>query len=1491
MNQDVKVNINEEKKGLELLFSKKLNPEDAEYLKNYVGFKITVDPLKWYTKYFNNPAYLQYADALKQSINIQKAETTPSFEANLQNLDQGKFVLADYSFKKEEKTASDSLIIFENTPIAKHIAQLVGQEKYGDQLKGVSLKKTGIKRKGLEHLKKKQFIDNSYRFERNETVNENQSTVISEETSQISNQLTDGDARHFPFTLDSFSDDGKYYKTINGSLTLSKKGKQVNYYLAIEGVNLLGSALNMPIGSQFGNTQITDIVLSDESNPKDAIYLKILDQGKTENVALKDFLLTYFNKTLNSYRISKSEFERINSQSQTSIEGFINQIKEELLYLDHSLKDEEIDQLLNNHQELIENHFSRQINERLETNEIAYFLLEKQQKTNSLEIAENQPSLNKSNSNAKIPIKEILLTTEGFSWNPDFIAGQRYDNWQQADAFMDRYLGKVSDIHYQLTWQDGSQWSGSVDMEPADFHAGKKILTSWVTTFLKSLSQAEPDELASEETIKNAQKLIEGYSFSDSDTVSTNPTPTQKPLTFQEVFLRFSEYNKRKIEDPLPTVNDFNSWINAQYPAMDDDQSKSFMDEYKHYLEQSEKRNRWLDNLGRKKSSRTIYNFIYDKLFKLLPDLTHHLKQQTPYGKSSLGWPDSGLMDLYYNYLMAEDTSHIISLAHNYVQNGDLIADPDMEIRINPTENTAEALTFQDLYSFKRVYKLEDGKTYVNSKLKIDLNKFLNTWLANALKQGHKIQFEQEESLDVEAHLENGSQSTEKEVSKIGDQAENIDSTSSNPVDQHLSDFDTYYENEQYDEATAELLRVIDLIIKGQHLHSLPEVITRFGLKGIKPIMKKVGFYDLTMITDDARFLENLDRNLWDLIPDQYKKVRNEKPLKFKADPKDENLQKIMAPFVGNYEIRVEEMGVYFDDYGMVATDRIKLLFIPEVSPNIRGSFCLTKKCEKNFNDGYDEIYGVEPFDQQVHKKFQASVSFPDYKKLIEELEIIPIDTVNLSALRVFCNALIKSHLIENNHKVHLRFSSGFIGVDPKHLSAVATSFLRLGLSEISISCKSSTSPILCFEKGKQQDVKTLTATFGVLMPVQIKQTQETDKVDGLGWVQTVDDGIMYFDATDQQVKTYRNKPQLTDKDAEQNQPIDQSNEQTKNEQFEKQLIAVSSELFDMYREGIRPTKGKITQLAKELDIPNMGQMWEMTEYSWLKYYQLINLELAPFADRLSKMIAFWQHLQPSYDYSDSSKELYKQYSTPCPIGAIIAQYCFMDRAESIFDPSAGNGLLVMGADPAKTYVNEIDPTRRAILEFQNFKKVTSVNAVEPFDKSLDNSFDVVVTNPPFTRWEEDQFDKKYLVKKYFNSYRGLSQHMRLEHLMCGLALHTLKNDGKAALIILGHIYFDRNGLIAKYRPFFNWLCAHYYVDDIINLNGFKLYNKQGAVAQTMLILISGRKPVPFGVAPNQKQTPGIDQVVESFTELWKRVEASIQTDIKEMIRKMETVT
>ena len=323
------------------------------------------------------------------------------------------------------------------------------------------------------------------------------------------------------------------------------------------------------------------------------------------------------------------------------------------------------------------------------------------------------------------------------------------------------------------------------------------------------------------------------------------------------------------------------------------------------------------------------------------------------------------------------------------------------------------------------------------------------------------------------------------------------------------------------------------------------------------------------------------------------------------------------------------------------------------------------------------------------------------------------------------------------------------------------------------------------------------------------------------------------------------------------------------------------------YREGKRLSKKKIEVLLEETGAPSMGELWEAVELSWLLWYKMIYNEPISFEERLSKMIQFWNKIQPTYAYSDSSKELYKQYSTSCPISAIIAQYTLMSQASDIFEPSAGNGLLLTGANPKNTDVNEIDTSRKKSLDFQQFRKISAENAAKAFPKEMEKKYDVVVTNPPFASWEEDKFDKDYIVRTYFNNSRGLKHHLRLEHVMAGLALRTLKDTGRAAIIIMGHVYFDDDGYIAKYRPFFNWLYRYYKVDDIINMNSFKLYNKQGAVAKTMLILIGGRKEKASGVAPTQKEQPHLDKLIESFEDLWSAIKLhtplSIQTIIEQL--------
>lgn len=320
-----------------------------------------------------------------------------------------------------------------------------------------------------------------------------------------------------------------------------------------------------------------------------------------------------------------------------------------------------------------------------------------------------------------------------------------------------------------------------------------------------------------------------------------------------------------------------------------------------------------------------------------------------------------------------------------------------------------------------------------------------------------------------------------------------------------------------------------------------------------------------------------------------------------------------------------------------------------------------------------------------------------------------------------------------------------------------------------------------------------------------------------------------------------------------------------------------------------RLSKKKVERLKEETGAPTMGALWEAVELSWLLWYKMLYKEPIPFEARLKKMVLFWNKVQPTYAYSDSSKELYKQYSTPCPIGAIIAQYTEMDKAEFIFEPSAGNGLLLVGANPRITHVNEIDKSRKQSLKYQGFGRITSDNAAQPFPEMMHKVHDVVVTNPPFASWDDSKFDKERIIQKYFNKHRGLANHIRLEHLMAGLALYTMKDDGKAAIIIMGHVYFGDDGLFAKYRPFFNWLYRHYKVDDVINMNSYELYNKQGAVTKTMLILIGGRKSKPYGVAPNKSEQSHLEEMVETFEDLWKRTKSHIKPNINMIIKQLKT--
>lgn len=133
----------------------------------------------------------------------------------------------------------------------------------------------------------------------------------------------------------------------------------------------------------------------------------------------------------------------------------------------------------------------------------------------------------------------------------------------------------------------------------------------------------------------------------------------------------------------------------------------------------------------------TIFKRNYKKLIQLIPGL-HSLEIG-----DALKSHAEGYMDLNLDVLNKENDQMIIALSHYYKDlYGDMIADPDMEMRVAYKSEFVEALAYQDSFGYQRISF--DGRQS-DLKLKRSLNNFLGQWLENCLAQGHKLKIEIEE--------------------------------------------------------------------------------------------------------------------------------------------------------------------------------------------------------------------------------------------------------------------------------------------------------------------------------------------------------------------------------------------------------------------------------------------------------------------------------------------------------------------------------------------------------------------------------------------------------------------------------------------------------------------------------------------------------------------------------------------------------------------------
>jgi hypothetical protein len=143
-----------------------------------------------------------------------------------------------------------------------------------------------------------------------------------------------------------------------------------------------------------------------------------------------------------------------------------------------------------------------------------------------------------------------------------------------------------------------------------------------------------------------------------------------------------------------------------------------------------------------------------------------------------------------------------------------------------------------------------------------------------------------------------------------------------------------------------------------------------------------------------------------------------------------------------------------------------------------------------------------------------------------------------------------------------------------------------------------------------------------------------------------------------------------------------------------------------------------------------------------------------------------------------------------------------------------------------------------------------------------------VITNPPFGTLDNEVLYDTFPIKT-------------LDHLMALRALDCMKDNGRAAIIIGNHTNWDDKGRIqaGKNRIFFNYLYSRYNVVDVIQIDGKKLYSRQGTGFNVRLILINGRKEIPQGVAPVFDAYR--DKPINSYEALLERISENIATASK----------
>ena len=238
-----------------------------------------------------------------------------------------------------------------------------------------------------------------------------------------------------------------------------------------------------------------------------------------------------------------------------------------------------------------------------------------------------------------------------------------------------------------------------------------------------------------------------------------------------------------------------------------------------------------------------------------------------------------------------------------------------------------------------------------------------------------------------------------------------------------------------------------------------------------------------------------------------------------------------------------------------------------------------------------------------------------------------------------------------------------------------------------------------------------------------------------------------------------------------------------------------------------------------------------------------------PPQETYSQLVDLYKRM-PKLGARTSTSIEQQAYSTPAPLAYLAAQAAGIDGNTTVYEPSAGNGALLMTADPAKVTANELNGERAANL--RDTLPGATVTEEDAAESRPDSTFDVVIANPPFgaIKNEEGQTVRFRVDERYETA--------EIDHAISLKSLESMDANGSAVLIV-GSVKktaktdaqrSDAYNAKAK-REFYLTLYQAYNVVDHFTVSG-ELYERQGAGWPVDVIVIRGRKP-------SQRQVPAAD--------------------------------